>query len=60
MAEQRITSLIKRGTPLINRLRKRKTTVLLVTNVKDNPKSAKFDTSEGTGSSMISKKRRRE
>ena len=43
-----------------DRLRKRKTTASEVTNMEDNPKSAKSDSSRGIDSSMTSKKRRRE
>jgi hypothetical protein len=51
--------LLRRGTPLRNRLRKRKITASPVTNVEDNPKSISSDTSESTSSSITSKKRRR-
>jgi hypothetical protein len=52
-------NLIRCGTPLVNRLRKRKTTASSVKDKEDNPKSTKSDGSGDTGSSMTSKKRRR-
>jgi hypothetical protein len=50
--------LISHGTPLRNRLRKRKTTAPPATNVEDNKESVKSVSSRNTPSSKASKKRR--
>ena len=47
--------LIRCGTPLLNRLRKRKITSSPVANVKENRKPAKANSSGGPGSSITSK-----
>jgi len=52
--------LIRCGTPLANRLRKRKITLSPVTDVKKNRKPAKANSREGPASSITSKNRRRQ
>jgi hypothetical protein len=52
--------LISCGTPLVDRLRKRKITSLPVTDVKENRKPDKANSSGGRGSSITSKKCRRQ